>query len=205
MTRTDVYTADGLAATDLPLARLCSMGPGSALLSPSALSAIVRECGAFPRKQRLCAWRLALQLPGNERAHASLLSRGPHAACARLGTSMPLSDRRALARLERFLSCLAHWCPLFSMVSELPPAAFPWVVCFGADDLAAFEAAATVLVNWGQSRNEYHPHPPVCVQQVVLRIVTIVVCILCYTVGSHDLLSLGRWTPGWGGTGAPSS
>ena len=164
MTRTDVYTADGLAATDLPLARLCSMGPGSALLSPSALSAIVRECGAFPRKQRLCAWRLALQLPGNERAHASLLSRGPHAACARLGTSMPLSDRRALARLERPLLCLAHWCPLFSMVSELPPAAFPWVVCFGADDLAAFEAAATVLVNWGQSRNEYHPHPPVGVQ-----------------------------------------
>ena len=89
MTRTDVYTADGLAATDLPLARLCSMGPGSALLSPSALSAIVRECGAFPRKQRLCAWRLALQLPGNERAHASLLSRA-HTAVIRARS--PLID-----------------------------------------------------------------------------------------------------------------
>ena len=156
MTRTDVYTADGLAATDLPLARLCSMGPGSALLSPSALSAIVRECGAFPRKQRLCAWRLALQLPGMSARTppSSRAARTPDAACARLGTSMPLSDRCALARLERLLLCLAHWCPLFSMVSELPPAAFPWVVCFGADDLAAFEAAATVLVNWGQSRNE---------------------------------------------------
>ena len=39
----------------------------------------------------------------------------------------------------------------------------------------------------------------------VLRIAYCVLCIAYFTsVGSHAFLSLGRWTPGWGGTGAPS-
>ena len=39
----------------------------------------------------------------------------------------------------------------------------------------------------------------------VLRIAYCVLCIAyCTSVGSHAFLSLGRWTPGWGGTGAPS-
>ena len=38
---------------------------------------------------------------------------------------------------------------------------YPWTLVFGADELAAFEAAATVLLNWGQAFYEYHPNPPV--------------------------------------------
>lgn len=43
-------------------------------------------------------------------------------------------------------------CPLFGEAVELPSTVFPWLVAFGADGLGAFEAAATVLANWGRQR-----------------------------------------------------
>ena len=148
------------ASPSLRLAAVGGVDAASALLAPSRLSSILRTCWAFPARQRTYAWRFALQLPSNTAAHAALLAKGPHDVCARLSSALPLSNRRSLQRLERLLSCLSHWCPLFATVSELPPAVFPWLLAFDGDDLAAFEAAATVLTNWGLRLYEYHPHPP---------------------------------------------
>ena len=38
---------------------------------------------------------------------------------------------------------------------------FPWLLAFDGDDKSAFEAAATILLNWGQGFYEFHPNPPV--------------------------------------------
>ena len=149
--------ADNAAA--LPLAS--GLPADSALLDPRKMNSMLRTCWQFPARQRPYAWRLALRLPRNERAYAALVAKGVHPASARLHTSLPLANRRTLGRLERLLSCLAHWCPLFGQVGELPPTAFPWLLAFDGDELGAFEACATVLLNWGGRFYEYHPNPPI--------------------------------------------
>lgn len=159
--RHDVERSGAATAAELPFAKLCGVPGGSALLDPRQLTAMLRTCWAFPRRQRLYAWRFALKLPHNERAHRALLDKGPHPECERLTASLPLADRRSLARLERLLSCLAHWCPLFGQVAGLAPTVYPFACAFEGDDLAAFEATATVLANWGQGLYEFHPNPPV--------------------------------------------
>ena len=85
----------------------------------------------------------------------------------------PLQDARLLQRLAALLSQLAHWCPLFSEVSFLPSVAFPLLKVFRpgaaaataaggtpAAASAAFEAAATLLANWGRHWFVTFPHPP---------------------------------------------
>jgi hypothetical protein len=147
----------------LPLASTGGLGPASPLLHPGHLQAMLRTCWAFPSAHRLYAWRFALQLPRNERAHRALLAKGEHPECAALMRALPVADRRTGQRLERLLSCLAHWCPLLGQLRELPTTLFPLMDAFGGDDLGAFEACATVLLNWGQSFYEFYPHPPVVI------------------------------------------
>lgn len=75
----------------------------------------------------------------------------------------PLQDTRLQQRLAALLSQLAHWCPLFAEVSFLPSVVFPLLKVFrpgsGAAS-AAFEAAATLLANWGRGWFVAFPHPP---------------------------------------------
>ena len=113
------------AARELHLAKLSKLEAGSALLDPRRLSEVVRSGYAFPSRYRVIAWRFALQLPANVHAHAALLAKGPHAACVKLQIRIPLADRRGVSRLERLLSCLAHWCPCFAQVPELPATVYP--------------------------------------------------------------------------------
>ena len=148
-------------AGDLRLGKISRLQTDSALLDARKLDLLVRTCGAFPAKYRPYVWRFALRLPNNVHAYAALLGKGPHAACLRLHARLPLADRRGVGRLERLLSCLAHWCPLFAQVGELPAVVYPWLQAFGGDELSAFEASATVLSNWGHAFYEYHPNPPV--------------------------------------------
>ena len=146
-------------ASRLPLAERGDLSPNSLLLDVPRLRALVRNAGALPRKYRLHAWRFLLQLPANEAAHGALLSRGAHPSYAEMQRRLPL-ERRSSTRLERLCSCLAHWCPLMAEAAELPSAVFPWLLAFGADDLGAFEAAATVLSVWAQAFFTCHPQPP---------------------------------------------
>ena len=191
--RTMVDANGSKRAAELPLARLGGLSADSALLDTRRMAALLRTCWVFPARQRPYAWRLALQLPGNARAHAALLAKGPHAACARLNSSLPLADRRGLGRLERLLSCLSHWCPLLAQVGELPPMVFPWLLAFDGDDKSAFEAAATILLNWGQGFYEFHPNPPV----EVLRDADAILSQRNPSLRSH-LLAIGSGAQVWG-------
>jgi hypothetical protein len=145
----------------LPLYQVGALPDSSPLLDVRRLRGVLRRTGRFPDKHRILVWRFLLQLPHNVAAHRGLADKGPHSAHAALHARTSLRDRRLSGRLERALSCLAHWCPLFGEAADLDAAVFPWVLAFDGDEVATFEAAATVLANWGQRFFECYPYPPV--------------------------------------------
>ena len=49
---------------------------------------------------------------------------------------------------------------MFGELSYLPALAFPFVKLFTRDDLAAFEAIMSVMLNWGHGWLETFPHAP---------------------------------------------
>ena len=63
-------------------------------------------------------------------------------------------------RLAGCLSALAWWCPALADAPWLASFAFPFVHLFGADDCAAFEAVAAVLMNVVPGWMEHFPEPP---------------------------------------------
>ena len=56
---------------------------------------------------------------------------------------------------------------------------FPFVLLYGADELAALETAMTVLMWWGHSFHATFPHPPV------------------HITGKHSSFSLCMEAPAW--------
>jgi len=138
----------------LPLYQLGSLPASSSLLHVDRLRGVLRHVGRFPDKHRALVWRFLLQLPGNASAHRGLADKGTHSAHATPHARSSLRNRRLRARLERALSCLAHWCPLLGEAADLDSAVFPWLLAFEGDELAGFEASATVLSNWGQVRSQ---------------------------------------------------
>ena len=142
-----------------------------ASLDVPRLRAILRKYGAFPPSYRLLVWRHLLQLPGNRLAFKALQEQRAHPAFAALHRTLALDDHGAHngrcghqnGRMQRLLSCLAHWCPALAELPELPAVLQPWLVLFGGDQLGAFEACATLLANWTARFFECHPHPPVAV------------------------------------------
>jgi hypothetical protein len=159
--RAPVELAGVNVAKLLPLYQIGALPDTSPLLDVPRLRGVLRRSGRFPDKHRTLVWRFLLQLPHNVAAHRGLADKGPHPAHAALHARTSIRDRRLSGRLERTLSCLAHWCPLFGEAVDLDAAVFPWVLAFDGDEVATFEAAATVLANWGQRFYECHPYPPV--------------------------------------------
>ena len=69
-----------------------------------------------------------------------LAGRGTHPAFADLAASCDLRDTHLLRRLERTVSALAWWRPELRASHLLPAAVFPFIMCFGKEPLACFEA-----------------------------------------------------------------
>jgi len=136
-------------------------------LSRERLRAIVRGFGQYPEKYRGYIWKGLLCLPNNHNAYNSLLAKGTHSAYLRLNEKYPIKSRRLQRTLQRTLSCLAHWAPIFGEVEYLPSLAFPFVKYFEHDQVGAFEAIATVLTSWCQLWFEFFPNPPINVLNLV--------------------------------------
>jgi len=132
-----------------------------ASLDVTRLRAILRKYGAFPPSYRPLVWRHLLQLPGNRLAFKALQEQGAHPAFAGLRPPQRPGCSNHNSRMQRLLSCLAHWCPALAELPELPAVLQPWLVLFGGDQLGGFEACATLLANWTARFFECHPHPPV--------------------------------------------
>lgn len=114
-------------------------------LDKEKLLSILAGYGEYPAKYRMFIWRCLLQLPENHTAYSSLLEKGTHPSYATLHEHYPMKSRKLLRVLQRALSALAHWAPIFGETQYLPGLVFPFVKMFQNNQLITFEFLATIL------------------------------------------------------------
>eukprot|EP00854_Cymbomonas_tetramitiformis_P013576 gene13576-16053_t len=107
----------------------------------------------FPIKNRSLVIRLEL-IGGSQSRHVTAAGGMRAILC---GTSLGVWNAGPQGRM---LSALSHWAPIFAEAAHLPAMVFPFVKLFGADELACFEALATILSNWTKGWFELFPAPP---------------------------------------------
>ncbi|XP_064599017.1 TBC1 domain family member 31-like isoform X2 [Liolophura sinensis] len=130
-------------------------------LDVDRLFAILKGYGEYPVKYRMFIWRSLLRLPENHAAYGALVDKGNHPAYSKIHETYPVKSRKLLRILQRILSALAHWSPIFGETQYLPSLAFPFIKLFQNNHLVCFEMIASVLVNWGAHWFEYFPNPPI--------------------------------------------
>ncbi|CAL1535275.1 unnamed protein product [Lymnaea stagnalis] len=136
-------------------------------LNKTKLLAILKGYGEYPAKYRMFIWRKILELPENFSAYAALIDKGVHPSYSKLHEVYPIKSRKLLRILQRILSALGHWSPIFGETQYLPTFAFPFVKLFQNNHLVCFELIATILVNWGQHWFEYFPNPPINILGII--------------------------------------
>eukprot|EP00742_Colponemidia_sp_Colp-10_P013948 GILJ01015792.1.p1 GENE.GILJ01015792.1~~GILJ01015792.1.p1 ORF type:complete len:1219 (+),score=262.29 GILJ01015792.1:520-3657(+) len=146
-----------------PLYRSAKLDPFAAQLNKEKLQSMLSTYGQYPDKYRLLIWRFLLELPHNEEAFNNLSAKGIHPSFEDLPKRYPLQNRRLSQRLQKTLSQLAFWSPIFSDVPYMPALVFPFIKLFGSDELSCFEVLASVLVHWCQRWFEFFPNPPLTV------------------------------------------
>ena len=154
----------------VPLHELTAISSHELAVNRKRLQTLYEHHHEFPAKYRLLIWRFLLRLPENTENYHTLLQRGMHPSVKDLKGKCPLRSQRLLRRLERLLSCLAHWSPLFAEVSFAPAFVFPFAKAFGNDEISAFETIITFIMNWCSSWFETFPAPPVAMLSRIERI-----------------------------------
>ncbi|WAR11356.1 TBC31-like protein [Mya arenaria] len=140
-------------------------------LNMERLQAILKGYYEYPTKYRMFIWRSILRLPENHSAYAALVDKGTHPAFEKLGNEYPIKSTRLLRILQRILSALANWSPIFGETQYLPVLAFPFVKLFQNNHLVAFEIIATIMVNWAQHWFEYFPNPPINILGMIENVI----------------------------------
>ncbi|EDV21189.1 uncharacterized protein TRIADDRAFT_30536 [Trichoplax adhaerens] len=125
------------------------------------LHRILKGFGEYPSKYRIFIWRSLLKLPENHECYSNLIEKGTHSAFIKLDEEYPIKSRKLLNNLQKTLSALAHWSPIFGEVHYLPLLIFPFVKLFQNNHLICFEVIATIIVNWCQKWFEFFPNPPI--------------------------------------------
>ncbi|TPX64138.1 hypothetical protein SpCBS45565_g06095 [Spizellomyces sp. 'palustris'] len=175
--RTTVAVSPDQAKT---LYELVDLGPETKTLSRSKLKTFLYYYGSYPETyrsvvfhayarapilkeagSRTLIWRFLLHLPENRDSYESLLEQGVHPSVKDFRKRFPLKSGRSLKSMERVLSALAYWSPIFENLDYLPSLVFPFVKIFLRDMFVGFEVVMTVLVNWCQKWWEYYPNPPI--------------------------------------------
>ena len=123
------------------------------------LRMFLKKNAVFPDAHRGTIWSFLLDLPHNTLAFDNLIKKGVHRDFEDISKLFPLKNASLSKRLARVLSCLAHYCPLFSDTSLVPFLVFPFVKLFPQDDCLAFEVTLTFLLHWEQHLFEQYPHP----------------------------------------------
>jgi len=129
------------------------------------LAKFFAKYGIFPDKHRALIWRFLLDLPLNIEAYENLVALGTHSAYANLQKNYPIKSTKLFNKLQRMLSCLAHYSPIFSEVEYLPGFIFPFVKLFAHDECLCFEIILTFFLHWGQHFFEFFPNPPLTIIQ----------------------------------------
>lgn len=129
-------------------------------LNKQDLSKIYDKFKIFPNKHRPMIWSFLLGLPRNEEAFNSYLNLGIHPAFEDLPKVYSVPSQALTLKLQRILSALAYYSPIFSEVDYLPDLVFPFVKLFAHDELLCFEIILVFFLQWGQHFFEYFPNPP---------------------------------------------
>nr|KAI8762589.1 TBC1 domain family member 31-like [Biomphalaria glabrata] len=137
------------------------------ILNKTKLLSILKGYGEYPAKYRMFIWNKILELPENYSAYAALIDKGVHPAYSKLHEVYPIKSRKLLRILQRVLSALAHWSPIFGETQYLPCFVFPFVKLFQNNHLVCFELIVTIIVNWCQHWFEYFPNPPINVLSMI--------------------------------------
>ncbi|KAI8894406.1 WD40-repeat-containing domain protein [Globomyces pollinis-pini] len=124
------------------------------------LRRFLHHYGSYPDHYRPLIWRFLLKLPENRGGYESLLNQGTHPSFKNFRKKYPLKSDRAAKSMERILSCLAFWSPIFEDLDYLPSLVFPFVKLFWNDLFSCLETVMTILMNWCQKWWEYYPNPP---------------------------------------------
>jgi hypothetical protein len=95
----------------------------------------------------------------------------------------PLKSEKLSKTMEKIMSALAHWSPLFESLDYLPALVFPFARLFSNDLFSGLEVVMTVLLNWCQKWWDYYPNPPVEALDVLEEL-----------LGFHDPQLLGHFT-----------
>jgi hypothetical protein len=110
----------------------------------SKLKRFLKRFGQFPDKFRPVIWRYLLQLPENNNACIALLGKGVHPAWKDLRDKYPLKSEKTFRTIERVISVLSFWSPLFSDMENLPTMVYPFTQVF-PDVLASVETIMSII------------------------------------------------------------
>ncbi|TPX40312.1 hypothetical protein SeMB42_g04226 [Synchytrium endobioticum] len=133
----------------------------SNILNKGRLRRFLDQYGRYPEKYRVLIWRFLLKLPENREAFDVLMGRGLHPSVKDFRKRFPLKSYRLAKTMERILSSLCYWSPLFEAMEYLPSLVFPFAYLMVNDTFMCFEVLMTLLLNWCQKWWEYYPNPPV--------------------------------------------
>ncbi|KAI9331207.1 rab-GTPase-TBC domain-containing protein [Obelidium mucronatum] len=131
------------------------------ILNRRKLLNYLKHYGSYPEDYRTMIWRFLLKLPENREAYDTLLEKSIHPSVKEFRKNFPLKSERLAKSIEKILSCLAHWSPIFEDLDYLPGMMFPVVKLFINDMFSGFEVMMTLLINWCQKWWEYYPNPPI--------------------------------------------
>lgn len=141
-------------------------------LSKVRLMKVLRGYGSYPEQYRMFIWRSMLQLPENTQAFSALVKKGVHISYTSLLDKYPLKSRRLQRAMQKILSALAHWSPIFAEHDSLPGVVFPFVKLFQNNHLVCFEMVVTLLMNWSQHWFEFFPNPPLGILGVIENVLS---------------------------------
>ena len=158
---------ENLNKTIGPLYKTAKIDISQSLLNSNELFKFWKKFKVFPEKHRPLIWRTLLELPLNNEAFDNLIAKGVHMTYHNLQKDYPLTSNRLLTKLQRILSCLAHYCSVFTEVKFLPELIFPFVKLFINDELTCFETILSFFFQWGQHFLQFHPSSPATLIQSI--------------------------------------
>lgn len=131
------------------------------LLSRPKLKEYLIHFGEFPEKYRSIIWRFLLQLPENRNTFDILLEKPLHPSLKNFRHKYPIKSERISRTMEKVISCLIYWSPIFEGLEYLPRLIFPFIVTFKNDTFTSFEVILTFIINWAQKWFDFYPNPPI--------------------------------------------
>lgn len=111
----------------------------------SKLVKILKCYNEYPSRYRIFIWKVLLKLPENYESYASFVERGLHPSFVDFSKKYPIKSQKCVRLMEKTLSALAYWSPIFSECEFLPLLIFPFVKLYLNNEVVCFEICASFI------------------------------------------------------------